>query len=182
ELKIWEQDERGSLNAVHEFLRMQGVRWYFPGELGEIVPKKPTIELPAIDKTIRPDFVLRYPYQMFKQFASTTPEEVMWQLQLGPAADPDRQVESQHRRRYLPGSLPVRRQPGPAQALRETAAGLARQDARGPQATAHLGVLPLPCRRQRGAARRLSARHREGPALAARDFAWRPGRGVPRSG
>jgi hypothetical protein len=39
-MKIWEKDERGSLNAVYEFLRMQGVRWYVPDPIGEIVPEK----------------------------------------------------------------------------------------------------------------------------------------------
>ena len=30
ELKIWNRDEHGSLNAVYEFLRLHGVRWYLP--------------------------------------------------------------------------------------------------------------------------------------------------------
>src|SRR5258706_488832 len=46
ELDVWEQDERGSLNAVHEFLRGLGVRWYLPGEIGEIVPRLASIALP----------------------------------------------------------------------------------------------------------------------------------------
>lgn len=90
-LKIWERDERGSLNAVYEFLRAQGVRWYLPDELGEIVPKKPTIALPQIDKTIRPDFALRYPYQLGRMFghAGATRDEVLWQLRLGWNLAPD---------------------------------------------------------------------------------------------
>ncbi len=91
DLKIWEKDERGSFNAVCEFLRMQGVRWYLPGKLGEIVPKKGTIELPRIDKTVRPDFALRYPYQAFHMFAheQATRDEVLWQLRLGLNQAPD---------------------------------------------------------------------------------------------
>lgn len=84
-LKIWARDERGSLNAVHEFLRMQGVRWYMPGELGEVIPKKPTLEVPEINKTVRPDFALRFPYQYARMFGhqGTTRDEVLWQLRLG---------------------------------------------------------------------------------------------------
>ena len=93
QLKIWEQDERGSLNAVYEFLRMQGVRWYLPHELGEIVPKKAGIELPEVNKTVRPDFALRYPYQYLRRFAhanlGATRDEVLWQLRLGLNQAPD---------------------------------------------------------------------------------------------
>ena len=63
DLKISEQDERGSFNAVCHFLRMLGVRWYMPNALGEIVPKSPTIALPRVNKTVRPDFAYRYAYQ-----------------------------------------------------------------------------------------------------------------------
>ena len=33
---LWQFDERGSLNAVCGYLRSLGVRWYLPGELGEV--------------------------------------------------------------------------------------------------------------------------------------------------
>ncbi len=84
-LKVWARDERGSLNAVYEFLRLQGVRWYLPGELGEVVPKKSNLELPQIDKVVRPDFALRYPYQYMRMFGhpEATRDEVLWQLRLG---------------------------------------------------------------------------------------------------
>ena len=57
----WELDERGSLNAVYEFLRLQGVRWYLPDPLGEIVPRQASLELSEINKTVQPDFALRFP-------------------------------------------------------------------------------------------------------------------------
>lgn len=88
ELGVWEQDERGSLNAVHEFLRGLGVRWYLPGDIGEIVPKQASIALPKSDRTVTPDFALRYPYQYGKRFAGKT-EETMWQLRLGLNQAPD---------------------------------------------------------------------------------------------
>ena len=82
-LDIWEQDERGSLNAVYAFVQELGVRWYLPGELGEIVPPKATIALPRVDRTVRPDFALRYPYIYFNRFGMEKRDETLWQLRLG---------------------------------------------------------------------------------------------------
>jgi tetratricopeptide (TPR) repeat protein len=58
-VNVWTYDERGSFNAVCGFLRDLGVRWYMPGEVGEIVPKAKSIALPQIDRTVRPDFPIR---------------------------------------------------------------------------------------------------------------------------
>ena len=58
-VNVWTYDERGSFNAVCGFLRGLGVRWYMPGEIGEIVPQMKTIALPKIDRTVRPDFPMR---------------------------------------------------------------------------------------------------------------------------
>jgi tetratricopeptide (TPR) repeat protein len=89
ELGIWEQDERGSFHAVSELLRRLGVRWFMPGEIGEVVPRRTTIEVPSSDETIRPDFALRYPYQYFKRFSMTSVDEIMWQLRLGFSQAPE---------------------------------------------------------------------------------------------
>ena len=59
QMNVWSHDERGSFNAVCGFLRELGVRWYIPGELGEIVPKRTTIALPEIDRTNHPAFRYR---------------------------------------------------------------------------------------------------------------------------
>ena len=85
---MWEADERGSLNAVYAFLRDQGVRWYLPGELGEIVPKKANLELPRGDKTVRPDFAMRNPVQYGKDWWCSSSwaggkDEILWQLRMG---------------------------------------------------------------------------------------------------
>ena len=80
---IWEKDERGSLNAVYAFLRDLGVRWYLPGELGEIVPKKTSIAISPVDKTVLPDFALRYFWQYFKSFNNTGRDQILWQLRMG---------------------------------------------------------------------------------------------------
>jgi hypothetical protein len=101
ELKIWEEDERGSFNAVTEFIRMQGVRWYMPGDLGEIVPQKKNIAVPEINKTFTPDFRLRYPYQYGHMFGHTTRDEVLWQLRLGIYNGPDPVVGGSHGQRNV---------------------------------------------------------------------------------
>lgn len=82
-LKLSQSDGRGSLNAVYEFLRMQGVRWYFPGAIGEVVPRAENIALPKIDRTVRPDFAVRNLSIMFNDFGRGSPDYVMWQLRLG---------------------------------------------------------------------------------------------------
>ncbi len=58
-LHVWAYDERGSFNAVCGFLRDLGVRWYLPGERGTVVPSRRSIRLPAVDRTVRPDFPVR---------------------------------------------------------------------------------------------------------------------------
>ena len=88
-LGIWEQDERGSFNAVCELLRRLGVRWFMPGEIGEVVPQLATLRVPLGDETVRPDFALRYPYQYFKRFSMTSLDEIMWQLRLGLSEAPE---------------------------------------------------------------------------------------------
>lgn len=82
ELDIWEYDDRGTLNAAHELLRNLGVRWYFPGELGEYVPKLATIVIPSVDKVVTPDFALRR-FGFFSDQASMSEDERLWQLRMG---------------------------------------------------------------------------------------------------
>ena len=56
---VWTYDERGSFNAVCGFLRSLGVRWYMPGDIGEILPETKSIALPEVDETVHPDFPMR---------------------------------------------------------------------------------------------------------------------------
>lgn len=79
-LVLWGFDERGSLNSVCGFLRKLGVRWYMPGELGEVVPSLPTIALPQIDETVRPDFPVR---RFNIRFGVHGRETAMWAMRLG---------------------------------------------------------------------------------------------------
>lgn len=79
-LEIWGMDERGSLNAVCDWLQGLGVRWYLPGELGEIVPTMKSIPLTKIDETVHPDFEVR----RFNVRFSTVPlDSAKWAMHLG---------------------------------------------------------------------------------------------------
>jgi len=49
----------GTEYAVYDFLRRLGVRWFMPGEYGEVVPKQTTITAPPLNVTEKPDFIMR---------------------------------------------------------------------------------------------------------------------------
>ncbi len=78
--EIWGLDERGSYNAVCGFLRKLGVRWYWPGELGEVLPSMKTIRVPPMDETVRPDFLLR---QFNFRFGVVGADTARWVMRLG---------------------------------------------------------------------------------------------------
>lgn len=81
ELDVWNYDHRGSLNAVHEFLRSLGVRWYMPGELGEILPQTKNISLPKVDRTVRPAVEVRSINRPL--LSSPDLEDALWYLRIG---------------------------------------------------------------------------------------------------
>lgn len=83
--RIWSHDEWGSFNAVVDFLRSLGCRWYVPHEIGEVIPEVKTIALLQVNKTVNPDFAMRAPDQLNRKFAQSgaTREEVLWQMRLG---------------------------------------------------------------------------------------------------
>ena len=81
-LDIWAFDNRGTLHAVYEFLRSMGVRWYMPGDLGEIVPKQTMIALPAVDRTVKPDFGVRK-LVWYKGHLPVSRTDALWRLRLG---------------------------------------------------------------------------------------------------
>lgn len=76
----WDYDERGSLNAVCGFLMKLGVRWYLPGELGEVVPQMKTIGLPRIDEMVKPDFEMR---RLASRGGVDSPATTRWMMRLG---------------------------------------------------------------------------------------------------
>ncbi len=81
QLDIWAQDHRGSLNAVYAFLRDLGVRWYMPGELGEIVPKAASIALPVVNRTAQPEFEVRTVSR--PSISSPSADDALWYLRIG---------------------------------------------------------------------------------------------------
>jgi hypothetical protein len=82
-INIWTFDERGSFNAVCGYLRKLGVRWYMPGELGEILPTRlDSIALPEIDETVHPDFAMRN-FQFRPGGDASGQEAMMWGNRLG---------------------------------------------------------------------------------------------------
>lgn len=88
-LDIWGLDERGSFNAVCGFLHKLGARWYLPGELGEVLPSLPTIGLPRLNETTRPDFALR---QFNFRFSVVGPDTSLWAMRLGMRNDERLQI------------------------------------------------------------------------------------------
>src|SRR5262249_13889875 len=74
-LRIWNFDELGSFNAVNGFLRSVGVRWYLPGELGEVIPSLKSIPLPKIDETVHPDFPIR---QINFRYGIVSEDTALW--------------------------------------------------------------------------------------------------------
>ena len=81
ELDLWRHDRGGSLNAVYGLLRDLGVRWYMPGELGEIVPQQASIALPRVDKTVEPDVKVRF--LNFNRYSLAKPSHLLWARRLG---------------------------------------------------------------------------------------------------
>jgi len=83
DMDLWQSDGCGSLQAVYEFLRGLGCRWYYPGSIGEVIPDLDDIGLTAGDRTVQPDYPLRNLFMYHHQFAHCTQEQVLWQLRLG---------------------------------------------------------------------------------------------------
>jgi hypothetical protein len=81
DLDVWEQDDAGTFNAVNEFLRGLGCRWFAPGEIGEVLPKAATIALPQVDRTVTPDFGLRR-FVYYTQHTGIG-DRALWNLRLG---------------------------------------------------------------------------------------------------
>ena len=50
----------GTPNAVYSFLDILGCRWYAPGEDGEVIPRRATITVPALNVTHKPHFKGRW--------------------------------------------------------------------------------------------------------------------------
>jgi hypothetical protein len=80
-LKIGAFGDAGTLQGAYFFLReFFGVRWYMPGDLGEIVPSRETVKVPPTDVEKSPVFSYRYPY--FCHFADAD-RDAIWYRRAG---------------------------------------------------------------------------------------------------
>ncbi|MGM0601571.1 MAG: DUF4838 domain-containing protein, partial [Candidatus Rifleibacteriota bacterium] len=76
---FWKHDSGGTLNAVYQFLRDLGVRWYMPGQLGEVVPELKNIQIPEKSRIVKPDFRVR-------KWMVNRPKDldgIMWRKRIG---------------------------------------------------------------------------------------------------
>jgi len=73
--------ETGTLNGVYRFLeKYAGIRWYMTGDLGRIVPKDSSLQVPETEQTNAPDFPYRYAF--FVKF-SDSPQDAVWYRRVG---------------------------------------------------------------------------------------------------
>jgi len=73
--------ETGTLNGVYRFLEQYaGVRWYMTGDLGRIVPRHPSLQVPETSMQQAPDFPYRYAF--FVKFADA-PADAVWYRRVG---------------------------------------------------------------------------------------------------
>lgn len=73
--------EAGTLYAVYHFLReFFGVRWFMPGELGEVVPKRKTISVNDMNMEKSPDFYYR---MLYIGLFDRNDEGVLWYRRAG---------------------------------------------------------------------------------------------------
>ena len=79
ELGIWAQDEHGSFNAVVDFLRSLGMRWYMPGQIGKVLPKRDRVALPVVNRTVEADFPVRF--ANMRRFGQK--DDALWDLWMG---------------------------------------------------------------------------------------------------
>ena len=54
--------ERGSLYGTYRFLEQLGIRWFFPGPKGEVVPSEKTLTIQSFTIRDEPSYALRYPW------------------------------------------------------------------------------------------------------------------------
>lgn len=65
---LWATDNKGTMNAVYEFLYDQGIRWYYPGAIGTIIPSKKDIYIKDVNEHIKPDFAMRHYETYFRDY------------------------------------------------------------------------------------------------------------------
>lgn len=79
--------EEGTLSSVYRFLEDLGVRWFMPGELGEVIPKQATIEVKDMDYKKAPDFTHRRLYFAYGFDEEQYKDMVKWYRRVGFGSD-----------------------------------------------------------------------------------------------
>jgi hypothetical protein len=72
--------ERGTLYGVYDFLESSGVRWFFPGPKGTVIPVLPTLSVAITDKVEEPAYSLRMLTPEFFQVYHKPDEEELKDL------------------------------------------------------------------------------------------------------
>jgi hypothetical protein len=73
--------DAGTLFGVYHFLeRVAGVRWYMPGPLGTVSPKRSSIIVPEINERKQPAFEHRHPYYGFMEQSD---DDALWYRRAG---------------------------------------------------------------------------------------------------
>lgn len=101
----------GTNYAVYELLHRLGVRWYMPGDLGEVVPRTATVEVKDLDLTRRPSFPMRSWWS--NQTEAQAKAEGLWKLRNKMNA-PDGLMAvpgDSHLRMYMPDAALVATRP-----------------------------------------------------------------------
>lgn len=79
-IHFWTFDEKGTYNGVCDYLRSLGVRWYMPGDVGEVVPTQASLPLPRIDQEVHPDFAVR---RFNFRYRTDGYDVALWAMRLG---------------------------------------------------------------------------------------------------
>lgn len=72
----------GTEYSVSFFLHRLGVRWYMPGDFGEVIPRRPTITVNNISEVSRPDFKMRNWWTSWMA-RDLVPTEIRWKIHNG---------------------------------------------------------------------------------------------------
>jgi hypothetical protein len=70
----------GTRYAVCDLLNRLGVRWFMPGEYGEVVPKTATLRIPELSISERPDFPMRSFFACGASGQAMTDERELWMV------------------------------------------------------------------------------------------------------
>lgn len=75
----------GTMYGVYELLReFGGVRWLWPGDLGEVVPGAPDFRVPDdLDRSVAPDFAIRHLWLTYRNPPATRERYMRWYRRTG---------------------------------------------------------------------------------------------------